>query len=241
MNIEIPKQFMGRPIAGAMERLFEEDSQPSSKKSVATPKYTKSVNGFVYVPTIGKLVTDHRILLGKSYNDAQAKIINTTEDGRKLSIPTPLEFREFLKYLRDSQESKDQDLFKDITEVRDPYRANWLNARFDKRKDGLYLVSENVLINGQYKKQEQKLTDFVKSDKAPGISLDDWIDSDAPHGLPKAKTATGNLYYWAPTDKRVAGFYANSGGANLCCNGDPSYANDSLGVFACAEGAGRKN
>ena len=43
-----------------------------------------------------------------------------------------------------------------------------------------------------------------------------------------------NLYFWYPRENAVAGFCANSDGALLDCNRDPSFANSSLGVFACA-------
>ncbi|MFH1710736.1 MAG: hypothetical protein ABH840_00320, partial [Nanoarchaeota archaeon] len=124
-----------------------------------------------------------------------------------------------------------------VVEVRDPWRAQWLNAKFEKRKNGLYMISENVLVNGKYETEEQKLDDFFVENKTPGISLDDWINSNAKHGLPHAKIAQGKLYYWAPVSGYVAGFDAGSGRAGLYCDWDADGSDPSLGVRACAEGA----
>ncbi|MFH1710952.1 MAG: hypothetical protein ABH840_01445, partial [Nanoarchaeota archaeon] len=124
-----------------------------------------------------------------------------------------------------------------VVEVRDPWRAQWLNAKFEKRKNGLYMISENVLVNGKYETEEQKLDDFLTENKIPGISLDDWINSNAKHGLPTPKNSNGNLYYWAPVLGYVARFGAVSGRASLSCGWGAGGSGPSLGVRACAEGA----
>ena len=49
-----------------------------------------------------------------------------------------------------------------------------------------------------------------------------------------------NIYFWCPKKNAVAGFRADSDGADLDCNRDPSNSHESLGVFVCAEGAAPK-
>ena len=50
-----------------------------------------------------------------------------------------------------------------------------------------------------------------------------------------------NIYFYPPGKNTVARFRAGSGRAGFYCFGVPSYSDDSLGVFACAEGAAREN
>jgi len=193
-------------------------------------------NNFIYVPSINLSFSDSRLLLNKNWDETNDELRN-----QGLFMPTPSQFREFLKSLRDSKDANYKALYKDITEVRSPWRSNWLNAKFEKRKNGMYTHSKNILENGKYKDVEQKITDFLSKDRTPGISLDSWLDSNTPHGLPPANVPQGDLYYWYPREGNVAGFVAVSGRAYLVCDGDPSYRFASLGVFACAEGARSKN
>ena len=85
-----------------------------------------------------------------------------------------------------------------------------------------------------------KLENYLPNDKTPGIDLDDWLSNPTKQGLPKSKTKEGKLYYWSPEDGRAAGFYVNSGSANLNCGWDPDGRSSALGVRACAEGAAKK-
>src|SRR3989344_3048999 len=106
--------------------------------------------GLIYVPELDLLFTEKRILLGKDYQ--------TTKDtlkSQEMAMPTPFQFRAFVRHLRDTPEY--QELYNDITEVRKPRRANQFNARFKRREDGMYMISEDALINGEYKNQTLKL------------------------------------------------------------------------------------
>src|SRR3990167_3701765 len=177
---------------------------------------------FIYVPELDLHFTEERILLGKNWQ--------TTKDTLKdqgMAMPTPFQFRAFLKHLRDSKEH--QELYKDITEVRYPYRAEWLNARFKKREDGMYMLSEDALIKGKYEDQEIKLDNCLIQDGH--ISLDEYLNSTTPHGLPPAGIASGNLRYWYPRDNSVAWFGSGSGGAGLYCGGGPGFSYPALGGF----------
>ena len=64
----------------------------------------------------------------------------------------------------------------------------------------------------------------------PGINLEEWIRNPNKHGLPKPDISSGNLYYWCPTDERVARLCAVTYWANLNCNRDPSNLNGGFGI-----------
>lgn len=116
-------------------------------------------------------------------------------------------------------------LFNEITEKRNPWRGEYLNARFEQKNDGLYSLSKYLKEN-----KEIKLNNYLKSDKCPGISLDDWLSSNESHGLPKSDIQNGDLYYFSPRDKSIARFYADSDWVSLICNWDPSDSGPALGV-----------
>ena len=145
---------------------------------------TQSTEGFIHVPELYLLFTEERILLDKTYKTTK----NILKD-QGMAIPTPFQFRAFVRHLRDSPEY--QELYEDITGVRKPRRANCINARFERREDGMYMVSKDALINGEYEDQELKLDNCLMESKF--ISLDDWLDSTTPHGLPPANIQKGDL------------------------------------------------
>ncbi len=207
-----------------LEEWMKEEKKTGEKQE-QNPANIQNLDGFIYVPSVKLYVTKERSLHGLNWNKTQEELKK-----QKLSMLTPYQFREFLKYLRDSKDSEHKKIFKDVVEVRDHWRAEWLNARFDKRKNGLYMISENVLVNGKYQNAEQKLDDFLAENKLPGISLDEWINSNAPHGLPTPQSPNGKLYYWAPVLGYVARFFAGSDVADLSCDGDADYSDPSLGV-----------
>ncbi|MFA4960393.1 MAG: hypothetical protein WC548_01900 [Candidatus Pacearchaeota archaeon] len=183
---------------------------------------------WIYVPSLNLSFSPERMHLGRNWNDTQVEL-----EKQNLFMPTPYQFREFLKYLRDSKNP----LYKEITEVRSPWRSNWINVKFQERKKELYMISEKVIEKGIRKNLSQKVTDYLTQNKTPGISLDSWLDSNNSHGLPSQNILDGNLYYWAPVSGSVARFFADSDWADFYCNGDPSDSYSSLGVYACAEGA----
>jgi len=133
------------------------------------------------------------------------------------------------------QTTKDTLKDQEITEIRDPYRAEWLNARFNEREDGMYIISEDALIKGKYKDQEIKLDNCLMLDRClmrdRYISLDRYLDSITLHGLPPANIPNGNLNYWYPRDSSVAHLNAISRGAGLICCQDPAFSYFGLGVF----------
>ena len=184
------------------------------------------LKGMIYVPSVNLYFAKEKSLLGKNWLESQNELLSQASG----SMPTPYQFKEFLKHLRDNPNKENIKIYNEITEVRVPWRAEWLNARFEKRKNGLYMISQNILENGKYKNIEQKLDNVLMKDKDPGISLDKWLNSNENHGLPESNIANGRLYYWYPRDKAVARFDADSGRADLGCGGDPGDSYSSLGV-----------
>jgi len=179
---------------------------------------------FIYIPEAKLWFAKKRTHLLRTWPETWKSLLE--ED---LEMPTVEEFRVSLKYLRDSKEREHNDLYKEITQVRKPWRANQLDAYFEKRPDGMYLLTKN-------KTKAEKLQDCLMQNRTPGISLDDWLNRDnnsvTPQGFPNQDISDGDLHYLNPVDGRVAEFGVNSVGASLNCNVAPSGRNDGLGVFA---------
>ena len=76
MNIKIPTHFMGKPIAGSIERvLSQESSKPEqSKESSTTNKDYKSTKGFIYVPSIGLEVSEDKTFHNHNWYDCHKEL-----------------------------------------------------------------------------------------------------------------------------------------------------------------------
>jgi len=129
-----------------------------------------------------------------------------------LTIP---EFVNFLNYLRKNPSHENTQIYKDITQLTNPWRVEWLDAYFKKRK-GLYVLTGN-------KATTEKLETALMEDRTPGISLDWWLKNPTLQGLPRSEDVVkGNLNYCYPRNGTVAGFVAYSNGIDLECDLDPS-------------------
>ena len=115
----------------------------------------------------------------------------------------------------------------EILTVRDPWRAEHLDARFDVN----FINYNHRVINGKLEAQtSEPLEDCLMTDKTSGISLDYWLKSATKQGLPPVNTPDGDLWYWHPRNDTVAGFYAGSSRVYLFCNKNPLGSDASLGV-----------
>jgi len=115
----------------------------------------------------------------------------------------------------------------------------WLNGQFVKGQGFRNLDLEMVVglesDGTTLKKKKIDLADCLGKNSYAKIKFNSQGFPTEKHG---DKYVQGeNVYFWKPVENRVAGFSANSGGAYLGCGRGPSDSNDSLGVFACAEGA----
>ena len=125
-------------------------------------------------------------------------------------------------------DSKQKEILNEMYEVRDPWKAEWLDAKFEQRSDGLYLLSNHIIQNSSLKPtNEEKLEDTLMEDKK--IDLKGWITNPNKYGLPKENTPNGDFYYQHPRDGRVARLYAGSDGAYLNCYWVPSGLVSGLG------------
>jgi len=207
---------------------------PSLESKAKTSSFNES--NFVYVPSINTYFAKQRTNLGKNWFESH-KLLQ--ENGEKM--PTIPEFLEFLKYLKDSNNQEYLEIFKDITQVRSPWRAEWLDADFKLKDNKLHINYNHKLDeNGNLVPQNSEVIDknTLMKDKTPGISLDDYlIKSHTGQGLPSKDIKSGDLYYWNPRsdNNSVARFYAGSDRANLDCGRGPSYRGASLGVRAAKQ------
>ena len=226
-RIEIPKTFMGISTEEAYKRVLE--GNPTEPETpIQTSSGRANIEGMIYVPEAEIYFAKQRTHLGEDWNKTH---LSLASEG--VRMPTIEEFRKSLKYFKSSQDRELQALYNEITQIREPWRANWLDAYFEKRKDGLYVLTGN-------KTKPEKLEDCLMEDKTPGINLEQWTSgkNTTSQGIPKStiKTDSKGLYYWHPRDGNVAGFDAYSGRADIDCDWYPSSWSPVLGVFGVVNG-----
>lgn len=189
----------------------------------------KDSDQFIYVPSMRIYIAKERKLHDKNWFDAHKELQANGE--RMLTIP---EFIEFLKYIKINS----PDIYRDITEIRNPWRAEWLDADFKIKGKNLCINYNHILDskgNLIPKNSEILNQNTLMKDKTPGISLENFLKlNHTKQGLPNKKVKSGDLYYWHPRsdNNSVARFDAYSDGAGLDCDRDPSYGDLGLGVRA---------
>ena len=156
-------------------------------------------------------------------------------------VPDIDQFRRFLGVLRSRKafdgtgkrirKSRLNEVLDDITKVREPYRGEHLDGLFSRKDEKLQITYHKFNSDGRLESVTELLDeDTLIEDRTPGISLEDWINNPTFQGLPRKNVKSGSLYYWCPKENFVARFGANSGGADLSCDEDPSDSSSSLGV-----------
>lgn len=229
-KINIPDNFMGIPIEGAMERALANQNTKLENLTPDIQSPHNNLEGFIYIPDIKLYIAKGLSYHNLNWKQAHEELQKNKQ--RMLAIP---EFLVFLKYLRTNQnDQKLKQIYNEITEQRSPLRAEWLDADFKVKNNQLYINSYHELDSkGKFQpKYSEVLEPCLMENKLPGIDLEYWINNHTKQGLPLKNTPDGSLYYRAPMrdDNSVAGFGAISGGANFDCNWDPSYSDASLGV-----------
>ena len=173
----------------------------------------------IYFPELKLKIETEKSSLGSNWYEAKEKLL--TKKNRKPSIA---EFAAFLNVLRNGSRLM-LDAYKDITEVRHPYRACWLNAFFIEKEGRIYLQKYN--FDGST--VDEKLdSDTLMKDRR--ISLEDWLSNPTKQGLPKESVREGSLYYGLPMKNSVARFFADSVRARLFCGWGPTGSGPGLGV-----------
>lgn len=182
------------------------------KISYSLKNKPRPLDGFDYIPSLKLYVAKEKKFYGDNWFDSHKQLQENGE--RMLTLP---EFREFLNYARTNL----PETYRDITEVRNPWRAEWIDADFKLKNNKLFINSEPLD------------KDTLMEDKL--ISLDDYLNNNhTSKGLPTNKVKSGNLYYWPPrsNNNSVARFGADSDLADLVCDGNPSRGDSGLGVRA---------
>ena len=242
MKYEIPKTFMGKPVAGSLERVLaglngntnNPQNQPQTTPLVNSP----NLQGYIFVPSTGLYMAKERTHQGLNWYQTHEEL---QKEG--LRMPTIYEFKEYLKFLDSgySDRNEGQLILDEIKTVRNPWRSEWLDARFEKSGRKMNIHTMHKYSNGNLvSSKPEVLGKCLMKDKTPGIDFDDWLNNSTKQGLPNSTSAIGELYFWFPRDGAVAWFVAYSGRAVLYCSRDPSCTYPSLGVFACAEGVAPK-
>lgn len=203
------------PIIEVSDNVLKGLNQLNIPYTLRNNSQKQSSDNFIYVPSINLYVAKERTHLNKNWFEAHKEIQANGE--RMLILP---EFIEFLKYCKENH----QDIYKEVTKVRNPWRAEWLDADFKVKNKKLYINSE-VLDKNTLMEDKQ-------------ISLEDYLNNNhTSQGLPSKKVKSGNLYYWYPRsdNNSVARFDAYSDGADLDCYGYPSYWSSNFGVRAAKQ------
>jgi len=237
MDAYFRKLFGKRNIQTSENKALENMRKADEERK--TSPSAKELEGFIYVPSINLYMAKERTLKGESWNETHKLLQKENK-----FMPTIYHFTEYLKYLKTDYQDRDEAeiILDDILKTGD-YRGEWLDARFEKRKNGLYLLSDHRIENKKLiAKSEHPLESCLMKDKNPGIDLEDYLETANSQGLPSKNTKDGKLYFYYPRDGRVARFDVNSVRADLLC-GDyvPDYSGGGLGVFPCAEGAQKKS
>lgn len=257
MTIKIPKNYMGKPIEGSLERVLASASTqniPDSAPVIQPIVVPSSVivndpQNYIILPSKSHgnysypdlLVAMDRTHQGKNWTDAHAALHQ--EDAFMINIR---QFVDFLNLLKSGAvldgtgnpvpQPRIQSILDEILTVRSPWRSEWLDAKFEVKGGNILGMGKETYVNYDYRNGQstvaKKLADYLKLDKTPGIDIDDWLANADQYGLPKESVKQGNLYYWYPRDGAVARFYAVSGRADLYCSWVPSYSDASLGVRA---------
>ena len=203
------------------ERIFEKAEQ--------IRETAPDLKGFIYVPSIKLYVSKERSLHGKNWYETHEEL-----QKQGLFMPTIKQFIEFVKYLRSEQNNHEyQQILDEILAIRSPRRAEWLDAKFTKENNQLYInYNHRVNSRGELEaRNKEPLEDCLMED-----CYADVFGSANRQGLPTKKSYQ-EVYYWYPRKNYVAGFDASSDVAYLGCVWDPRAAGSSLGIFACARSA----
>jgi hypothetical protein len=239
MNIKIPKTFMGKPVAGSLEKvLLGLNGNPINplNPQVQPPVNAPNLSGYIYVPSIGLYLAKQRTHLRLNWNQTHEEL-----QKENLRMPTIPQFLEYLKFLQNGYQDRSEALtiLDDVLKVGN-WRSEWLDAKFDEINGQMVISYNHRIVNNVLKAQNENevlLPDYLKEDCWADIFGSANVQGLSTRKLGSSYEQGKNAYFWFPRSGRVAWFDADSGRAGLDCNWDPANSYSSLGVFACAEGA----
>ena len=230
-----------------MSHIQMKPTVPAAVPAQSSPFSIKNPKQWIILNEQSLISTDE-FLHGNSWYDMHRLLQSGNLQPGNQFMPTPWESNQFDQlvyngidkkhskvYYSDGTQVPIEELrriFNERYEARIPWRAEYLDAKFEQREDGLYILSNHIVQqDGSLKPQtEELLEDTLMKDSISKISLKEWIRNPNKHGLPKSGISKGSLYYWHPIDERVAGLGADSGGAYLICGRCPSGSSGGLGA-----------
>ena len=188
----------------------------------------ESREDFIYIPSLNICVDKKRTCLGKNWTEAHIEL-----QKRRLRMLTPLEFIEFLKYIK----VNDPEVYRDIINPNPPWGAEWIDADFKIKNKKLYINSNHVLdSNGNLTPRNSQPLDreTLMPDVHSKISLEYWLNNHTNQGLPRKEAPSGDLDYFPPMEDNSSKAVFSAGGklkVTFCCRAY-SLKDPGLGVRA---------
>ncbi len=156
-------------------------------------------------------------------------------------VESPLLFVEKLRILKSGKgydkEGTKQDpkrleqAFNEITEVRNPWRFQWLDHQYFLDKERRLQVTYHRFVDGKIKEVTEPLDpETLMENRKPGIDLVDYINNPTSQGLPRKSVKEGSLYFSHSRNCAVARFLAYADGSDLGGYGDPGCSDSGGGV-----------
>src|SRR3989344_5878972 len=124
--MKLPNKLFGIDTEEAYQRvLSREKNEP--EKQVEPTIQSSNFPGYIYVPSINLFVAKEKILHSKNWEQTHQEL--QKQNQRMLTI---LQFVSFINYLKSVPSY--HPILDEILTVRDPWRSEWLDAYFEKRK-----------------------------------------------------------------------------------------------------------
>lgn len=209
------------PLVSVSERYLEElKTHGIIYKLVEGGDSGQIKDDFIYVPSIDLHVAKERSHFNEDWNTAHDSLYK--ENSRML---TNWEFVQFLRHLRADPTDENKQTYEDIVEKRGSWRGEWIDGCFEKKEDGLYILTRDKAI-------AEKIEDCLMENMTHEISIDDWLGYPNPQGLPYSDVAPGNLTYWSPRPGSAIQFTTTYFRTDFNCSRNPGFKSPSLGVRA---------
>jgi hypothetical protein len=213
-----------------INKMYENEEVPEVEKPEVEAQEAYDTSNdtpdLIYVPETDLYFTKEKLHLGLDWNQTHKEL---SKQG--LRMPLIPEFESFIDYLKNSKNLEHLKIYNEITEKRSPWRGCHLDAYFEQRKDGLYILTHN-------KSKAEKLETCLMEDCYVKLEFNS-------QGLPIQKSQNQeyvqgkNIHFWFPRDRCVARFSAESGWAYIYCIGGSSGGDPSLGVYAVSQTGGK--
>ncbi|MBI2672996.1 hypothetical protein HYX19_01940, partial [Candidatus Woesearchaeota archaeon] len=130
-----------------MKELYEKLMKQPNKP---IPGNIRNLEDYIFMPQHGLYVAKERSHFNENWYDAHKALHQ--ERARMLTLR---EFADFLILLRNGNDEF-QKIYKDITEVRKPWRAEWLDADFKVVINTLHINYNHRIVNGNLQPQNSE-------------------------------------------------------------------------------------